>query len=297
MSHNPGVGKNLKSFATIGLPSAVANVPDLDIPTSWCTVGDTKTWQSAFDKIKANPKKRVYAYNANRPAGGTFATEDDGVALRELPWVQYKKNIDRWFFWESTYYTDYQGARGNTNVFQNAETFGAVGTIDPIKGETGWNHSNGDGVLFYPGTDKIFPTDSYDVAGPIASLRLKHWRRGIQDVDYITLAKAVNPAATRAIVEKMVPVALWDNGVDDPSDPTWVKTDISWSVDPDDWENARKQLASIIDGTSVTLTEKNKLSRMGSIQPQSPGAISGLKANLKKKLKSLVRQIKSELSN
>ena len=31
--------------------------------------------------------------------------------------------------------------------------------------------------------------------GPFASLRLKLWRRGIQDVDYLTLAAAINPSA------------------------------------------------------------------------------------------------------
>ena len=34
----------------------------------------------------------------------------------------------------------------------------------------------------YPGTDKIFKKQSYGIRGPIASLRLKFWRRGIQDV-------------------------------------------------------------------------------------------------------------------
>jgi hypothetical protein len=30
------------------------------------------------------------------------------VALREQPRGQYKKRIDRWFWWEATYYDDNQ---------------------------------------------------------------------------------------------------------------------------------------------------------------------------------------------
>jgi hypothetical protein len=51
----------------------------------------------------------------------------------------------------------------------------------------------------------------------------------------------------QAIVKKMVPKVMWEVGVTDPSDPTWVTCPISWDVDPDVWEAARKQLADIIE--------------------------------------------------
>jgi len=117
-----------------------------------------------------------------------------------------------------------------------------------VRGQAGWNYFNGDGVLFYPGTDTRFPAESYGLSGPFASLRLKMWRRGIQDVDYLTLAAAINPTRTAQIVNEMVPLVLWEYGVDDPDDPTWVRTDISWSTNPDDWEAARAELADIIEG-------------------------------------------------
>ena len=92
-----------------------------------------------------------------------------------------------------------------------------------------------------------FPDESYDVAGPIASLRLKYWRRGIQDIDYITMAYEKDPAAVTQIINDMIPKAMWEYGVDSLEDPTYVRTAISWSDDPDVWENARKQLADIIE--------------------------------------------------
>lgn len=243
----PGAGSNLLSFATLSLPEATANVASLDIPASWFTVGDSNLWEAAAAYQRTNRPKRFFLYNGKRPANGSFATEDDGVALRELAWAQYRKQIDRWFFWESTYYNNFQGGTGETRVFRSAFTFGAIAETNDVLGATGWNYSNGDGVLFYPGTDRVFPEDSYGVAGPFASLRLKHWRRGIQDVDYLALAATFDPGRVAAIAADMLPQALWDYGVADTNDPTWVRTDISWSADPDRWEAARKELGDLIE--------------------------------------------------
>jgi len=250
INNNPGPGQRLMSMATIPLPTAAVSTPALDIPTSLIDVGVTGEWQNAADSYQADPDKRFYLYNGTRPATGSFATEDDGVALRVLAWAQYKKGIDRWFYWDSVYYNNYQGNTGQTNVFQQAQTYGDFDQVDSVLGETGWNYLNGDGVLLYPGTDTRYPADSYGVLGPFASLRLKHWRRGIQDVDYLTLAEAISPTRTAEIVSAMIPKVLWEYGVDDPEDPSWVRTDISWSTDPDDWETARAELADIIENFS-----------------------------------------------
>ena len=248
LKSNKGVGKELKSFATIPLPEALADAPDLDISASWLAFGDRPTWEKAVKEANSSSKK-YYAYNGKRPGSGSFATEDDGVALRELPWGQYKMGVDRWFFWESTYYRDFQKDGGRENdLFHDARTMGRIDHVDPVAGKVGYDTSNGDGVLFYPGTDLSFPDDSYGLQGPIASLRLKHWRRGIQDVDYLTLASKIDPVRTKAIVNAMIPKVLWENGVDNPKDPTYVYTDLSWSNDPDVWEAARTQLADIIEG-------------------------------------------------
>ncbi len=250
INSNGGSGSRLKSFATVSLPTALQNMPSLDIVASWTGLGVTSQWDSAYTQISNASGKNFYMYNSLRPTTGSYATEDDGIALRQLPWGQYKKGIERWFYWESTYYNNYQGNTGQTNVFQTAMTFGDFDSTDESTGETGFNYNNGDGVLFYPGTDLRYTDDSYGVSGPIASLRLKHWRRGIQDVDYLTMAAEINPSRVQTIVEQIAPTVLWECGVDDPSDPTYVLMDISWSNDPDIWEAARAELASIIEGGS-----------------------------------------------
>ena len=197
------------------------------------------------------PDALFFLYNSNRPASGSFAIEDEGVALRELAWSQYKLGVDRWFYWESTYYNNFQCDQGDekslTNVFHQAQTFGCYEKFDESLGQTGWNYLNGDGVLFYPGTDSRFPVDNYGVMGPFASLRLKHWRRGIQDVDYLTMAAQIDPQRTLDIVQSMIPSVLWEMGVTELADPTYLFSDISWPTDPDLWEAARSELADIIE--------------------------------------------------
>jgi hypothetical protein len=236
----------LATFATANLVESMHAMPSVSIIASWIGVGDTPAWEQAVKTLRQTGR-RLFLYNGLRPASGSFAIEDEGTALRELPWGQYKKRVDRWFFWNATYYSNYQGGRGDTDVFVEAQTFGGTPAFDEVTGSTGWNTSNGDGVLFYPGTDAIFPERSYQLEGPIASLRLKHWRRGIQDVEYIALAEAVDRAATWSIIERMVPKVLWETGVDSPRDPTWVRAPVGWSTDPDEWEKARRELARIIE--------------------------------------------------
>lgn len=251
MKENPKIGKNLKSFATIHFDTAAEKEPNVDYVanTSLGTAAKTNDPTALFVKsiatIRSRKGSEVMFYNPARPASGTFVTEDDGVALREVAWAQYKKNIDRLFYWQSTGYLDDQNVgRAEPDLFEHAATFGVNPyTIDPIRGEWSFGHTNGEGVLFYPGSDVLYPKDSYGVTGMFASLRLKYWRRGIQDVDYLTLAAAIDPDKTRKIVERMVPRAFWDykdlGG--------WMIDDISWSVNPDDWEAARAQLADIIE--------------------------------------------------
>ena len=248
---NPGPGKKMPSFATLDIINGINKTPSLDIPCAANYHATTRKVAAAAQQLLAAPDKHLCQYNGLRPYSGSFATEDDGISLRVIAWSQFKKNIDfNWFYWASTYYDNYQGGMGQTNVFNSAFTFGAISGQDPINGETGWNYSNGDGVLFYPGTDRIYPAESYGLKGPIASLRLKHWRRGIQDGDYLTLAAAINPTAVNALVKRMIPKVLWEYGVDEPTDPTYIRTNISWSTDPDVWETARAELADIIEGES-----------------------------------------------
>lgn len=254
INNNPGPGKAVPSMVTMWPMDAQKNTPGLDYVVAGMTLGQTEVWQSAVNYYQNTPGKKFMMYNGGRPGNGSFMMDDDGTALRELAWAQYKKNVARWFYWESTYYLSFQGndysRASETNVFKKAQTFGANDHYsDAIRGEqSSFNYSNGDGVLFYPGTDMVYPSESYNLPGPIASLRLKYWRRGIQDTDYLALAKAINPAKTQQIINQLVPKVLWEVGVENQSDPTYLNGPVSWSDDPNVWEAARAQLADVIEG-------------------------------------------------
>ena len=246
-ARSPGPGSRMKTLATLGIKEAVDNTPSLKVVgNAFILASDAQ--RAAIDSLVEDPEKELILYHGYRPASGTYMIDDDGVALRVNPWAQRKLGVSRWFTWESTYYKNFQGMQGDTDVFNRAQTFGTVTGDDRVLGETGALYANGDGVLFYPGTDMVFPMSSYGVQGPFASLRMKAWRRGIQDVEYLALAEAVDPVAARAVVDRILPKALWEYGVSNAEDPTFVFTDIAWSTDPDDWEAARRDLAEIILG-------------------------------------------------
>lgn len=252
---NTTIGKSLRAMATVPLSAAVTNAPRLDIVASSFGVADTTTWANAYKQFTATAGKSYWHYNGTRPASGSFLLEDDGVSMRMKPWTAYKLGAARWFYWDSTYYMDFQaGGNRQNDVFNSAVTYGADGADAPVDntyGHVGYNRNNGDGVLVYPGTDARYPASSYNVAGPFASVRLKNWRRGVQDVDYIAMAMRVDAAQTQSIVQSIVPKVLWEVGVEEQSDPTYRYTDISWPTDATAWENARTRLAAIIEGAKI----------------------------------------------
>jgi len=254
ISENPGPGRNLRSMATTYPLFAQESMPYLNIPDMGAGWGicpynqepcdNVSISQAAADHYRLTPGDKLWAYNATDPATGSSDTEDNGVAMRQLPWAQYKKQIDRWFYW-------YANPPTPVDFFTQPVTFGTQTYYDPIIGETGDDgSSNGNGLLVYPGTSVYNPTNSYNVKGPFASLRLKEWRRGVQDADYLTLAAQYDPAAVNSIVTGLVPKVLWEYPAPNPN--SYTGGGISWSSDPDQWEAARAALAQIISAHSTT---------------------------------------------
>jgi hypothetical protein len=247
ISSDPGPGHLLQSFATIWLPNDVfQNVPSLSIYAHPCGLSAKDLTQSVAQHILRAPAKLLYGYNGARPACGSWAIEDEGTSLREIPWAQHKQHMDRWFYY---YANQYANGGFEPDLFvQSPESLSNAS--DPSFGSTNSQRSynNGEGLLFYPGTDVLYPNDSYGLDGPIASLRLKYWRRGIEDVAYLTMASAINPLAVQLMVNNIIPKVAWEYDVVNPSDPNsnYQIAPISWSNSSTDWEAAREQLANII---------------------------------------------------
>jgi len=103
----------------------------------------------------------------------------------------------------------------------------------PIR-DQGFIH--GDGVLIYPGEDKLHPDQDRGIAGPISSVQLANFRRGLQDHQYLTMAKQLGlDEVVRASVEKIVPRVFSEAG-----------DTVSFSESGNDYEEARHKLAQAI---------------------------------------------------
>ena len=56
--------------------------------------------------------------------------------------------------------------------------------------------------LLYPGEEKVHPDQDRGLAGPVASVQLANLRRGLQDHQYLTLARKMGLAAFVADAKK-----------------------------------------------------------------------------------------------
>jgi len=187
--------------------------------------------------------KRVWIYNGEPGRTGTFLSDDVAISTRVNPWIQWRHQIPRWFYWESTYYVDFQGGRGAVDLFHEAITF---------SNKSG-DRLCGDGVLFYPGRDRVFPAEDRGLDLPLPSVRLKGWRRGVQDVDYLELARGAGLGAfAERVAATLVPRALSEAS---PGEPP------SWPEDGERWLEARRLLFQALQRGAEPESDLARLAR------------------------------------
>jgi hypothetical protein len=221
---NPGPGKRLPMFLTH------APHPDLEGAIDiWCTV--TNQYDPALARAQQALGRRWWVYNGYRPAAGTQLTDAPAVDCRVTPWACWKYGVELWFYWFANQWrhNSQNPERGEQNVWADPVTFLHDGAY------------NGDGVLVYPGQDAVYPQEDRGVDGPIASIRLKNVRRGLQDVEYLWLARRHGlEAEARAAADACVPAAFAET-----------EGDVSWSVRGSDWDAARLRLAEQIERATI----------------------------------------------
>jgi hypothetical protein len=101
------------------------------------------------------------------------------ITYRIATWVNRRYNITGLLYWSTVYWGDPDRNPWNDPGFRG--------------------RFNGEGALFYPGNDA-------GIEGPIASIRLKNLRDGMEDYEYFKLIEAkAGPDAATAIVREAVP--------------------------------------------------------------------------------------------
>ncbi len=226
---NPGPGRRLPLFVTHEY------VQDLD--------GAIDIWDSgpqgyAIGKAEEERAKGrdYWVYNGGRPWGGAIVIDAPATDARATIWGCFKHGIPVYFYWHGDHWRHNTQKPGNRiqNVWANPITFDNRGQPDkPVEDQ---NYANGDGVLFYPGEEKLHPAEDRGIAGPCSTIQLANFRRGLQDHQYLTLArKAGLNLLVRESLEQVVPKMFSDAG----------KT-VGFSEHGDDYERARYRLGKAL---------------------------------------------------
>ncbi len=157
--------------------------------------------------------RRVSFYNGGRPQGPTPVIDAPATEARVVAWAAFKHDVDLYFFWHGDHWQHNRQKQGERkqNVWANPITFDNRG--QPRKPVEDQGFINGDGVLLYPGEEKLHPEEDRGIAGPIGSVQLANLRRGLQDHQYLTLAKTLGlEAELKTALAEVVPRVFSDAG-------------------------------------------------------------------------------------
>jgi hypothetical protein len=220
---NPGPGRRLPIFVTHAPTAGLAGAIDV-----WCSL------PNEYDVRRARSERAAgrdhWFYNGGRPAGAALVMDAPPTDARMIPWAAWKAGTPVYFYWHAVHWQhNGQKKRGDRrqDVWADPVTFDSRNAAG--KGDVG----NGEGVLLYPGTEKLHPAQDRGIAGPISTLRLANLRRGLQDHLYLTLARqrGLQPLVDE-LVAAIVPRVFTDAG----------KGPVSFPQDTDSYERARLRL-------------------------------------------------------
>lgn len=198
---NPGPGRKLPIFVTRRYTKELDDAIDI--------------WDSGpggYDIRRALAERArgrdYWIYNGGRPHAGAIIIDAPATDPRATVWACFKHAVKVYFYWHGVHWRHNSQKRGRReqNVWANPITFDNRGQAGkPI---TDHGYINGDGVLIYPGEDKLHPEEDRGISGPISTVQLANFRRGLQDHQYLTLARRLNldsqvDGALRAIVPRV----------------------------------------------------------------------------------------------
>ena len=230
---NPGPGRALPIFVTSRYVEPLDAAIDI--------------WSSGpkgfpLDRVASERARgrQYWFYNGGRPAGGAITIDAPATDARATIWAAFKHDVRVYFYWYAVHWrhnSQKQGER-NQNVWADTITFDNRKQTEKSIDDQGYIH--GDGVLMYPGEERLHPAEDRGIAGPIATVQLANFRRGLQDHQYLTMARKLGlNTLVDEVLTAIVPRVFSDAG-----------ERVSFPETGEPYESARLRLARAIAGAA-----------------------------------------------
>jgi hypothetical protein len=230
---NPGPGRALPVFVTSKYVAPLD--PAIDI---WCS--GPKGFQLERVASERARGREYWFYNGGRPQGAAITIDAPATDPRATIWAAFKHDVRVYFYWHSVHWrhnSQKQGER-NQNVWAESITFDNRRQPNRSPDDEGYIH--GDGVLIYPGEDRLHPDEDRGIAGPVSTIQLANFRRGLQDHQYLTLARQLGlNSVVQEALEAIVPRVFSDGG-----------ERVSFPESGDPYEAMRLKLANAIQAAT-----------------------------------------------
>lgn len=203
------------------------NTPAVDL--LWTSHSDPTIWEGD-PATTLTGKVRLWAPNAHAANTGFL---QERMAAGERTWF---------------YHSGHPAIGGHSINLPGSDmrSWGVIGARYGIQGQLMWsvNLGNdelpfaqpsykpdddrvGNGVMVYPGFQ--LPRIGFPAAaGPIPSMRLKAWHRGLQDAELYFLARQRHPEEAEALIRQLIPAALGEAVANAHTQPTWPRDAASW---------------------------------------------------------------------
>lgn len=228
LKSNPGKGRQLRTFVTRGYTAELAAAIDM-----WCA--GPLHYDIERAKREQDAGKSYWFYNGGRPAAGAIVIDSPATDARVVGWAAFKHAADGYFYWHGVHWQhNAQKKIGDRNqdVWANPITFD-----NRTEAQTDQGFINGDGVLVYPGEDKLHPEQDRGIDGPVSTIQMANLRRGLQDHALLTLARRHGlEQDIRAALDRLVPRVFSDA----------VDTELGFSERGNDYEEVRQRLLRAI---------------------------------------------------